>query len=326
MWIRPVALSGLSHPNGVLYLVDFLVLTIWLDRKQWSARLVVLALFPYLAAAAAWGLYILQDPTDFVRQFFFNVYAAGRMSALASPLEAIPREFSMRYASAYGLASWRSHPFAILKASLLAAYGVALLTWLTNRNFRKEAGIGAVLLVGGINAVLLTFIDGQKRTYYLIHVIPAMTATLIAWVLWARKQPRWRALSLATALACGGVVTSLHLSRIRADLYHREYLAAVSFVQSQRKPEMKLIYIEPEYGFALGFHAPMISDQTFGFYSGRKPDLIVTTFYHNRDLSNASGLPVGAAEHVRRVLSNARLAFDLPKAQVFVPASDPVAP
>ena len=39
-----ISLSGLSHPNGVLYAIDLLVLTLWLDRKRWSRRLGLLAM------------------------------------------------------------------------------------------------------------------------------------------------------------------------------------------------------------------------------------------------------------------------------------------
>src|SRR5215472_11602255 len=63
-----IALSGLSHPNGILYAIDLLLITLWLDRPRLSWRTAMSALLPLTLAGVAWGLYILRDPADFLQQ------------------------------------------------------------------------------------------------------------------------------------------------------------------------------------------------------------------------------------------------------------------
>jgi hypothetical protein len=314
-----IALSGMSHPNGILYAIDLLVLTIWLDRKRWSWRLAMTAMLPFLLAAAAWGAYILQDPADFARQFSYNATAAGRVNYIASPLKALYREVTLRYGEAFGLDAVRQNPVAALKAVILFAYLAGLVAWCTNRRFRARAGLGPLLLAGGINALWLGLLDGQKRVYYLIHVIPVLNAVLVAWALWAVEQRRRRIAALVLVLGCGCVQVALHASRIRADPYHREYAKAVEFVKSHITPAMKVVYIQPEFGFGLKFEPPMLHDRTLGYYSGRPPDMIVTTEYYNGDLTATGGLPRDVAEHVGRVIRGSRLVYNDKRAQVFIP-------
>jgi hypothetical protein len=188
-----IALSGLSHPNGIFYAIDLLLVSLCLDRSRWSWPTVARALLPVALAGLAWGAYILQDPADFRQQFLYNATAAGRMSYAASPLLSLYREITLRYGSAFGLDARRSNPISALKAIVLLAYAAGFVGAITHRKLRGRIGIGPLLLAAVINAALLGLLDGQKRVYYLIHVVPVLNAALLAWTIWTPARSRQRA-------------------------------------------------------------------------------------------------------------------------------------
>jgi len=89
-------------------------------------------------------------------------------------------------------------------------------------------------------------------------------------------------------------------------------LPAVAFVKSQMTPAVKAVYMPPEYGFGLKFGPPQVHDYALGYYSGRVPDLIITTEAFNGEPILAAGLP-----------SSVKLSAPLPRTQI---ASSPSRP
>ena len=103
------AASCLTHPCGVLYAGAVVLLMLFFDRRKigWSA--LALAALPYLLGLSAWGIYILQAPSQFVRQFTGNISGiasefsgATRWSGLSAPLAALKREYFLRYGATSG--------------------------------------------------------------------------------------------------------------------------------------------------------------------------------------------------------------------------------
>src|SRR3982750_3270790 len=95
-----VAASGMTHPNGVLYLASLIFLVLFFDRRHIRVIHVSAAAAPYLIGGAIWSTYILQNPADFIAQFGSN--ARTRTSGLTSPWAVIKGE-ALRYVNAYGL-------------------------------------------------------------------------------------------------------------------------------------------------------------------------------------------------------------------------------
>ncbi len=96
--------SCLTHPCGVLYAGGLVILMVLHDRSRIGWRHLLGAGAAYLVGLALWGIYILQDPVSFYRQFTGNVSGiAGefttstRWSGLLSPLTALKREYFLRY-------------------------------------------------------------------------------------------------------------------------------------------------------------------------------------------------------------------------------------
>jgi 4-amino-4-deoxy-L-arabinose transferase-like glycosyltransferase len=312
-----IALSGLTHPNGILYAIDLLLITFWLDRSRWSWRTAMRALLPLALAGLAWGLYILRDPADFLQQFLYNAAAAGRMSDVTSPLRSLYREITVRYGSAFGMDSPRSRA-SMFKAVILLGYVAGFVGAVTHRKLRARTGIGPLLIAGVVNALWLALLDGQKRGFYLIHVIPVLSAALVAWAIWTPKKSFARVGAILLLAASAIVQVTLHASRVRSDPYHREYLPAMSFIKNV-SAGMKNVYIQPEHGFGLRFGPPMLHDQTFGYYSGRTPDMMVTTECYNGNLILAEALPADARRYVEQLFRGARLVYNERLVQVFIP-------
>ena len=98
------AASIWTHPCGLLLAALLVVLILYLDRHRLRLGDLGLALVPYVLAAGLWSLYIAQAPADFISQFGGNVSGfAGeytyqhRFAGLCAPLEALHREWSLRY-------------------------------------------------------------------------------------------------------------------------------------------------------------------------------------------------------------------------------------
>src|SRR5581483_3212437 len=72
------AAACLTHPCGVLYAGCLALLMLYYDRRRLGIRSLALMAAPYVAGLAAWGIYILQAPADFVHQF------GGNISGIAS--------------------------------------------------------------------------------------------------------------------------------------------------------------------------------------------------------------------------------------------------
>src|SRR5262249_27449057 len=54
-----VAAAAFTHPNGILFFAGLMLLMIILDRKRIRFTYLAASSTPYLAGAAAWGLYIM---------------------------------------------------------------------------------------------------------------------------------------------------------------------------------------------------------------------------------------------------------------------------
>src|SRR5581483_6073093 len=110
------AAACLTHPCGVLYAGCLVLLMLYCDRRRLGIRSVALMAAPYVAGLAAWGIYILQAPADFVHQFGGNISGiasefapVSRWSEIHSPLRALKREFFLRYGFTFG---WWSTGFS----------------------------------------------------------------------------------------------------------------------------------------------------------------------------------------------------------------------
>lgn len=272
-----VAAAGLTHPMGILEFVGLLFLTLYFDRARLNFRLLGVAAIPYLIGAFGWGLYIAKAPALFIEQFSLNIRTGNRLTGFAAPWKGFADEITRRYMVAYGLgahAAEHSGPIK-LKALVLVAYLIAIIGVLCVRGIREHKGYRALLVLIGFNFVILSILDGQKLSYYLVHLVPLYTAVLAVWIQWCwskRIVPRPIIALCVCGLLClqlGGV-----LYRMRVNTYAKSFAPAAEFVKTHSN-ENSLIMGSAELGFVLGFHDNLVDDGRLGFYSGKEPDIIV---------------------------------------------------
>jgi 4-amino-4-deoxy-L-arabinose transferase-like glycosyltransferase len=272
-----VVASGLTHPNGIMPFAGLLFLTVYFDRRKIGLQHIAVALAPYLVGGAAFAWWILQDAEAFRAQFVDNVVMGGRMKGFGSPAMGFVREFTDRYPQAFGLGNVSGGHSApvYLKSLILIGYAVGLLGALLTRELRANRNYRALLVLTGIYFVVMSLIDGQKETPYLIHIVPFYLALLALWLDWA-----WRRQVVPKPLIAFGLLGFLALQtggmmlRISKNTFSEVYQPAIDFLKANAT-EKDVIMGGAELGFGLKFPPNLISDGRFGYATGKRPKFIV---------------------------------------------------
>ena len=276
-----VAASCLTHPCGGLYAAGLLLLTAYFDRRRIGWRGLACMGLPYVAALSAWGAYILQAPSQFKTQFFGNIGGIGReftgvnrLSGLTSPLQALKRELFLRYGYAFGR---YATDFADRMAFFaLLIYVLAVVGCLLTPSIRRHRGYRALLLVGALDYLALGIFDGFKSSGYLLHTMPLAGAFLAIYAHFLLSRARRPALAMALAamiLLFGALQLNAIYRNLSVTPERWDYERAVAFVRRAGAPSG--IIAAGEFAFVLGFDSGMVDDLRLGYFSGRRPPLIV---------------------------------------------------
>lgn len=308
-----VVASGLTHFNGVLHLFALVFLALYFDRSRLRFRHVALALIPYVVGAVGWGLYILQAPSLFLTQFGGNARNMDRMSGLAAPLSAFKHEITRRYLVAYGLGTHsigHTGPIA-LKSLVLVAYLVALAGIVAVRRLREQQGVRVLLVLTACFFLVMTLLDGQKLSYYLLHIVPLYTALLAVWLYWCWSE---RAVPRPVVAVCLAGLLLLQLGgvlyRMKINTYDASYAPAVSFLKQNARAD-SLIMGSAELGFALGFDRPLVDDYRLGYFSGKRPDFFVVDEIYEEAINGQQKHRPELYRHIRQTLDDDyRLVYD----------------
>ena len=272
-----VAASGLTHPNALMAFFGLIFLTLYLDFRRLGLRYIAVALFPYLAAGTAFGWWILQDPEAFRTQFIDNALMSGRMKGASSPLSGIIREFTEKYPHAHGLtATSGGHTGPIyLKSLILVGYILGVLGVVFTKSLRQNRNYFTLLILTAIYFIVMSVIDGQKQTPYLIHIVPFYCALLAIWLEWAwqrRFVPRLLlifGIGLLVAVSAGGMAL-----RIKQNTYGNFYQPTVDFLK-QNTTEKEMIMASSDFGFGLEFPDNLVDDGRFAYKTGKRPKFII---------------------------------------------------
>ena len=314
-----IVLSGLCHFNGLLYFAGLLAVTLWLDRRRIEWRHFALGAIPYFAGAAAWGLYILQSPADFTAQFFGNAAMGGRMSFLNDPLGAIGREIRERYLTGFGLGAHNAGSAGpiFLKALVLVVYWCATAAALGMAAVRRLPGVPVLLVLLGIFSVLLTLIDGQKLTLYLVHVIPLYAMLLAVVVCWLATRGRAGvAAGALIVLAVVGLQAGGVLLRVRQDQYHRRFLPAADAL-AQVSQGQGLVMASSPFAFRLGQEGQVLDDPYLGYFSHRTPDFVIVEELYEIAFADIASKNSDAARHIRELLGRYKIVYSESGAVVY---------
>ena len=318
LWLRPrslflallasnalVAASGMTHPNGVLYLASLIFLVVYFDRRNVRWIHLGAAAAPYLVGAAVWSAYIFENPADFMAQFGSN--ARTRTSGMTSPWAPIKGE-ALRYVNAYGLGS-QSTGLARIKVVMLLAYLAGIAGVLFSPVLRRQTPSRVLLSMTAITFALMVVVEGAKQDWYLVHIIPLFSALLAVWVVHCLKDRVLPAGIVALGMA-GFVVVNVGLVGWlvhRAD-YQSKYLPVVDFLRTTPNEHARIIGTA-ELGFQVGFDR--VSDDTrLGYYSRKRPDLIVVEQIYEGWFRKHEVREPDVYRHVRTTLAAAREVFD----------------
>lgn len=272
-----VTLSGLTHPNGIIAFFAMIFVTLFLDYKKLKWKHIIVAITPYLIGGLAYGSYILQDFEDFRAQITANAMMSGRMGGTSSPLTSFLREFTEKYPHAFGLgmnSGGHSGPI-YLKSLILLGYIIGFFSLILIKPLRENRNYWILLVWVAIQFVIMSLLDGQKQTYYLIHVIPLYCACLAIFVYWLWEKsvlPKW-----IIILGCVGFF-GLQLGgmalRIKQNTNGNFYKPVIAYLQDNTKND-ETIMGGPELGFGLRYSDKLIGDPTMGMMSGKRAKFIV---------------------------------------------------
>ena len=267
-----VAASGMTHPNGIFYLLGLAAVVVYYDRRRLSIGALTAATAPYLAFGACWGLYIAEDWRAFADQIHSNG-ANGRWTPTLNPIAILRNEIVERYAVAFGLATGG---WALLKLPALALYVAAIAAALLDRGFRRTRGTRLLLLMVALYFVALSVFN-QKLTYYLIHILPWFLALVGLYAKWLWE--RWHAARpvIATVLIAllaletsGVLLKSFSRSQIVA-----EEKAAIAFARAHAQPGDRIVG-SAALIYDFDFDKRLKDDPHLGATSGKTPDIIMT--------------------------------------------------
>jgi 4-amino-4-deoxy-L-arabinose transferase-like glycosyltransferase len=270
-----LTVCGLTHPNGgMLYLAMFGYLAWRFDRRRLGLADLAAGAVPYLVGAAAWGGYIAQDVEAFRTQFGGN--SSGRFGNVIRPWKALYAEITLRYFVTFGITgdtAWGG--VRALKSVVLAAYLAAAGTIMAVPALRRDGALRPVYHLALIVFAVLTLLDASKQHYYLLHLVPLLSALVAAAGLWAIDQrgPRRAA---AMVMLAGLLAVQLGGIGYRAwkDERHRSYEPTAQFLAGAVKPG-ETVLATAALGFALDWPAWLHDDVRLGFFSGRTPDYFV---------------------------------------------------
>jgi hypothetical protein len=300
-----VAASGMTHPNGILYLASLIFLVIYFDRRNLRSIHVAAAVTPYLAGALIWSGYVLQNPADFIAQFGSN--ARTRTSGITSPWAIVKGE-ALRYVNAYGLGSQTSG-LARIKIVMLLAYLAGLTGVLLTPSLRRQGPSRVLLSLTALTFTLMVVVEGAKQDWYLVHIIPLFGALLSAWVVHCLRDRVLPAGVVALGMA-GFVVVNVGLVGwlLHREDYQSKYMPVVEFLRTTQNEHARIMG-SAELGFQVGFDR--VNDDTrLGYYSGKTPDLIVVEGIYEGWFRKHETREPDVYRHVRATLAAARKVFD----------------
>ena len=267
-----VAASIFTHPAGLLGLSAIVIVALSLDRGRIGIKALLVAPVPYIVAATAWGLYILQAPDIFAEQLRTN--AANRFGGFSAPFQAFWLEIRMRYLAEFGLRDGDGGA-ARLKLILLVLYFAGPLLVVLTPALRQRRPVRALLWIAAADFLIFAITEGTKQGYYLVHVLPLMEGLLALWIAetWTARR-RLRPVLAGVAL----VFVGMNLLRIggiwHKDRLHNEYGEAIAYLKGNTAPSQRIVG-SCELAFGLGFDANLVDDHRLGYFSHKQPDVVV---------------------------------------------------
>jgi hypothetical protein len=297
-----------THPCGVLFAAALLLVT--LAMSHWRIRVsdLLISASPYVIGAALWGIYIAQAPVDFYSQFFGNISGfAGeyvgrtRFNGLTSPWRAIQAEIVLRYLVPFGFDALRTLQGVASAMWLLITSAAAGATLLIPA-LRAQRGVRVLFLSGMLVFLLMALLEGMKFQHYLIHSLPflaALAATTGGW-LWLNYR-KTRAVLIAGLLILTLPQIRLARGTIVLNPLGNGLVSTTDYLRANMPAGAGTIG-PAELGYQLGFNNALRDDVRLGYYSGFRPQFIVTSGWYRLWFDGAATRDPAIHTYIERLL------------------------
>lgn len=315
-----VTLSGLTHPNGIIAFFAMIFVTLFLDFRKLGWKHLLAGIVPYLVGGLSYGAYVLQDFEAFRAQFIENATMSGRMGGTSSPLTSFIREFTEKYPHAFGLggnSGGHSGPI-YLKSLILIGYVIGFFSLILIKPLRQNRNYLILIVWIAIQFIVMAFLDGQKQTYYLIHVIPLYCACLAIFINWLWENsvlPKW-----VIVLGCCGFF-ALQLGgmalRIKQNTNGKYYQPVIAYLKENTQ-DNETIMGGPELGFGLRFSDKLIGDPTFGMRTGKRAKYIVYDSAVELSWREAEKFNPQFYEYLPKLLQEYDIVYENPSYKIYV--------
>jgi hypothetical protein len=267
-----VVAAGLAHPLALGACAALVALTLFFDRSRIRLSTIAVAAIPYIIGAAAWGVYIAQNPAVFWTQFrgdATNRFVSG------SPIQFLWSQTVERYLYMFGL-SPDTRGISHVKILIFAAYVLGLAGALISARISANRSYRSLILMWFAAALIMSLEDKEIHHFYLIHFLTPLIAIFAVWLhsSWTTGMlPRWFLGGLVAVVVC--VQLTVTGSRVTQDAYRNNYRTATAFLK-QHARSSDVIFGSAELGFELGFFdGRLVDDFRLGSISGKKATFIV---------------------------------------------------
>lgn len=280
------AAAVFTHPCGALFAAVLLFISLAMNRWRLRPGDVLISALPYVIGAALWGAYIAQAPSDFYSQFFGNAsgfageyLGRARFHGLTSPWLAIRSEIQLRYLRPFGIDSLHTQ-LGAANAAWLSIMAAAAAGTMFIPDLRARRGVQVLFASGLLIFLLMTMLEGMKFRHYLVYSLPflvALAATSVGW-LWTRYKKARLAL-LAGVLML--ILPQVRFARgtIVLNPLQKSLVPTGSYLRANTETRASIIG-PAELGYEMGFESGLKDDVRLGYYSGLRPEFIVTSGWY----------------------------------------------
>ncbi len=269
------ALSAYTHPTGVMFVCDLVLLIAIFDRKRLRPIHALYAVLPCVLIGLLWLRYIFEAPEVFRAQFGTQIgfHSADRLSrATAVITDLYHRYFQPYYGELRGL-----HRLKILG---LLFYVAAFLGLLLSPRLRARPAGRTALALAVANYLVLAVADQRHYAHYLVGVFAPVALACAIWIadkFETRSAGRWVAVSLLAV--SGAVSVGGHGVKILANGYGNEFLPVIAQIKPITDRGGNVV-AGAEIAFGVGFRPNVIDDSRLGTDLPSPPEAIVLDRYN----------------------------------------------
>lgn len=268
-----IALAVTTHVNGLVFGFFCLAVGVRELRANVGNVSTYIGGLAALLVMSAYGLFTRLYPDYFEAQMGWNATAWNRAYAWVHPFAALWREIQRWAYSTNSRNMVQQGAYAVISAiNLCALFIVAA----PRPRFSSALQL-AVATYTAAAVVTFTFVNNISSTDYFFYRSLVTDICVVAVLAWLSSRGATKVTALWTAAVI--LLFAFHLSKdavfLRSALHDaRDYDALERAARANLKSD-DFVMGDDQHAFTYGFSPRYLVDRTYGFYSGRRPTLVV---------------------------------------------------